>query len=114
MLPLLALAFGAPVIIPRLALAEPDSFPPRQDFKRTVPRCGVHHGALTSGTGLLRGWQASMWLYLVGIDMLLYIVIVSPGYFEQKRQWSFLWMFALIIILTLASLVLFIKYSFSS
>jgi len=34
--------------------------------------------------------------------MLLYTLIVSPGYFAQKGQWAFVGMFAVILVLALA------------
>jgi hypothetical protein len=62
------------------------------------------------GAGLLLGWEASLWLFPMAIGMLIYTALISPGYFAQKGQWGFVWMFAFVIILALVSLVLFILY----
>lgn len=61
---------------------------------------------ITAGIGLLaqQGWAVSA--YLIAAGMLLYTVIVSPGYFAQKRQWGYVVMFGVILLLALASLVL--------
>ena len=42
------------------------------------------------------------------MGMLLYTVIVSPGYFAEKGQWAFVGMFAVIVLLALVSIVLVI------
>jgi hypothetical protein len=60
---------------------------------------------ILSGVGLLLGWDVVVWLYPLAIGMLLYTAIVSPGYFAQKGQWGFVWMFAVIIFLALVSLM---------
>jgi len=61
---------------------------------------------LVGGVGLLTGsnwgWQA----YLVSMGMLLYTVIVSPGYFAQRREWPMVGMFGVLLILALVSLAL--------
>jgi hypothetical protein len=41
--------------------------------------------------------------------MLLYSVIVSPGYFAQLGQWEFVAMFAILCILTIISTVIVAK-----
>ncbi len=41
--------------------------------------------------------------------MLLYTVIVSPGYFAQKREWPMVGMFAVLLALALVSLGLVFK-----
>jgi hypothetical protein len=60
---------------------------------------------ITAGIGLLahQGWGLSA--YLIATGMLLYTVIVSPGYFAQKGQWGYVVMFGVIMLLALASLV---------
>ncbi|MEA3336588.1 MAG: hypothetical protein U9R25_11805 [Chloroflexota bacterium] len=65
--------------------------------------------ALVAGSvGLLTGQSWSQWLYLVAIGMLFYTVIVSPGYYAEKDEWPIVAMFAVILVLALASLVLII------
>jgi hypothetical protein len=39
--------------------------------------------------------------------MLLYTIIVSSGYFVQKRVWPIVGMFAVLLILTVISLIAF-------
>ena len=59
-----------------------------------------------SGAGLLLGWGAVTWLYPLPIGMLFYTAIVSPGYFAQKGEWGFVWMFAGILALGVISLII--------
>jgi len=59
---------------------------------------------VTGSVGLLTGQSWSQQLYLIAIGMLFYTVIVSPGYYAEKGEWPFVGMFAVILILALASL----------
>jgi hypothetical protein len=61
---------------------------------------------IAGGLGLLlaAGWGRP--LYLVAMGMLLYTVIVSPGYYAQRGEWPFVAMFAAVLLLALVSLVL--------
>jgi hypothetical protein len=61
-------------------------------------------GLLASGLGLLRkaAWASKGFLIFGG--MLLYTVIVSPGYFAQQGQWIFVMMFGLLLVLALWSM----------
>ena len=52
-----------------------------------------------AGIGLLTKSNWSIPLYLVASGMLFYTAIVSPGYFAQKGQWTWLVMFGIILIL---------------
>ncbi len=61
---------------------------------------------LTGGIALLTHQAWSQWFYPLAIGMLLYTVIVSPGYFAQKGQWPFVGMFAVLLILALVSIAL--------
>lgn len=61
---------------------------------------------IVGGTALLTGQGWSVPLYLVAMGMLLYTVIVSPGYFAQKGVWAFAGMFAVVLILALVSIAL--------
>lgn len=63
---------------------------------------------LVSGIGLLAGCAWSRYAYLVAVGMLLYTVIVSPGYFAQQGNWAMPALFTLILVLALVSLVLVI------
>ncbi|MGD8625314.1 MAG: hypothetical protein PVJ34_12300 [Anaerolineae bacterium] len=59
---------------------------------------------IVGGLALLANQPWGRWLYLLAVGMLLYTVIVSPGYFAQKGQWAFVAMFAAILLLALVSL----------
>lgn len=61
-------------------------------------------GLIIGGVALLRNlaWAASA--YLLASGMLLYSVIVSPGYFAQLGQWALVGMFALLLVLAVASI----------
>ena len=63
---------------------------------------------LAGGLALLTGQAWGRWCYLLAMGMLLYTVIVSPGYFAQKGQWAFVGMFAVVLLLALVSIVLII------
>jgi hypothetical protein len=64
-------------------------------------------GLIVSGIGLLaqQSWAAA--IYPVAAGMLLYTIIVSSGYFAQKRVWPIVGMFAVLLALTSFSLVIF-------
>jgi hypothetical protein len=61
-------------------------------------------GLVVSGIGLLRGRRWAARLYLLAAGMLLYTVIVSPGYFAQQGHWPMVGMFGALFALTLASI----------
>jgi len=44
-------------------------------------------GLIVSGIALLKGKPWAAGVYLVAAGMLLYTVVVSPGYFAQQGQW---------------------------
>jgi hypothetical protein len=62
---------------------------------------------IASGVGLLmqQSWAAA--IYPVAMGMLLYAIIVSSGYFAQKRVWPIVGMFAALLILAAISLLAF-------
>jgi hypothetical protein len=60
-------------------------------------------GLVVSGIGLLRRTAWSPNAHLLFAGMLTYSVIVSPGYFAQQGQWVFVLMFAVLLLLALAS-----------
>jgi peptidoglycan/LPS O-acetylase OafA/YrhL len=45
------------------------------------------------------GWAIA--LSAVGLGMLMYTLIVSPGYYAERREWPLVWMFAVIWALTI-------------
>jgi hypothetical protein len=59
---------------------------------------------LVGGVGMLTRSAWGVQAYLVATGMLLYTVIVSPGYFAEKRQWPMVGMFAGVLVLALVSL----------
>ena len=59
---------------------------------------------IIAGVGLLACLDWAVSVYLVAMGFLFYTVIVSPGYFAQKGQWSYVVMFGLILMLGLLSL----------
>jgi hypothetical protein len=63
---------------------------------------------LVGGIALLTNLTWGRWFYLLAMGMLLYTVIVSPGYFAEKGQWPFVGMFAVVLLLALISIVLVI------
>jgi peptidoglycan/LPS O-acetylase OafA/YrhL len=58
------------------------------------------------GLALLTDQPWGRWFYLLAAGMLLYTVIVSPGYFAEKGQWAFVGMFAVVLLLALVSIIL--------
>lgn len=60
---------------------------------------------VVAGIALLRGAAWGRRLGLVANGMLLYTVIVSPGYFAQRGEWPAVGMFAVLLALALASVV---------
>ena len=61
---------------------------------------------LIAGAALLTDQPWGRWLYLLAAGMLLYTVIVSPGYFAEKGQWAFVAMFAVVFVLALIAIAL--------
>ena len=60
---------------------------------------------IVSGIGLLAQQIWATALYPVAMGMLLYTIIVSTGYFAQKRVWLIVAMFAVLAIFTGISLI---------
>ena len=61
---------------------------------------------LIAGSGLITNQDGAFSAYLIAMGMLLYTVIVSPGYFAQKGQWAYVGMFAVILILAVVSIII--------
>ena len=61
---------------------------------------------LIGGIALLTNQSWGQWFYMAAMGMLLYTVIVSPGYFAQKGQWPFVGIFAVVLVLALISIAL--------
>jgi hypothetical protein len=63
---------------------------------------------LVGGFALLTDQTWGVRFYTLAAGMLLYTVIVSPGYFAEKGQWGFVGMFAVLLLLALVSVALVI------
>ena len=61
-------------------------------------------GLASSGLAVLKRWPWGVKAFPIFSGMLLYSVIVSPGYFAQQGQWIFVAMFALVLALAVAAL----------
>lgn len=62
-------------------------------------------GLIVSSIMLLKQSHTGKILYAIACGMLLYSVIVSPGYFAQLGQWEFVAMFAVLFSLAVLSLM---------
>jgi len=62
---------------------------------------------IASGVGLLAQQSWATTIYPVAMGMLLYTIIVSSGYFVQKRVWPIVIMFAVLLVLMTISLAVF-------
>ncbi len=60
---------------------------------------------LIGGLALLNRRRWAETVYLVAAGMLLYSLIVSPGYFAQHGQWVLLAMFAILLALAVVGIV---------
>jgi len=66
---------------------------------------------IVSGVGL---WLNSEWakrLSLISLGMLLYSVVVSPGYYAQKNNLPMVAMFFVFIILTVIAIIALLKFN---
>ena len=61
---------------------------------------------IAGGVGLLAVRKWGYHVFLLALGMLLYTIIVSPGYFGQLGQWAFVLMFAVLVVLTVLFAVL--------
>ena len=64
---------------------------------------------ICGGIGLLKKIKIGYNLNLVALGMLLYTLIVSPGYYLQKGDWVFVGIFTLLFIVTLIFLIISLK-----
>ncbi len=69
---------------------------------------------MAAGIALLRGRRGAWKLGLVANGMLVYTVIISPGYFAQKGQWPLVGLFALLLLVALASIVRLVRFGRAS
>ena len=61
---------------------------------------------VVGGARLLKSQARAKTLFFIAGGMVLYSLIVSPGYYAQQGQWGFVVMFAAMATLTVFSLVL--------
>jgi peptidoglycan/LPS O-acetylase OafA/YrhL len=61
---------------------------------------------IIAGVGLLGKSRRAKSIYFVAAGLLLYSLIVSPGYYAQQGQWAFVGMFACLAVLTLVCVVI--------
>jgi len=61
---------------------------------------------VAGGFGLLTLRRWGFHAFLLSMGMLLYTIIVSPGYFGQLGQWVFVLLFAVLVVLTAVYAVL--------
>jgi hypothetical protein len=52
---------------------------------------------IVGGVAALRSMASSKQILLLGLGMVIYSEIVSPGYFAQLGQWMFVAMFAILL-----------------
>jgi len=62
-----------------------------------------------SGIVTLKGLPSGKWLYPFSIGMLVYTLIVSPGYYIQSGDYLFVAMFGILIILSIIFLFKHLK-----
>ncbi len=62
---------------------------------------------IAAGIGVLAESDTATKLYPIAMGMLLYTIIVSSGYFAQKRVWRIVGMFAALLVATVVSLAMF-------
>lgn len=65
---------------------------------------------IIGGVGLLKNLPWAKTVYFIATGMLLYSLIVSPGYYAQLGQWGFVVMFGALIFLTLVSVSMVIRH----
>jgi len=62
-------------------------------------------GLIVAGVALVTSRPWAEWAHTLASGMLLYTVINSPGYFAQRREWPMVGMFAVLLVLTVFSLL---------
>ena len=64
---------------------------------------------VVSGLMSLRDRTHGVVLRLVGFGMLLYTIIMSPGYYLQRGELAFVAMFGLLLVMTVGALILTVR-----
>jgi len=86
------------------------------EFQTEPLRISFHLGAealaatmlIIGGIGTLKSTSLHKLVLLVGLGMIVYSEIISPGYFAQQGQWLMVGMFAIILIGAVTSIWLLI------
>lgn len=60
---------------------------------------------IVAGYGLLRNIRWGFYMYLFSTGMLIYTLIMSPGYYAQQEEFGFVGMFAALMILAIVLLI---------
>ena len=69
---------------------------------------------IISGISVIKKSRFSKWLYPFSMGMLIYTLIVSPGYYIQSGEYFFVAIFAILIILSIMSMVIFIRSKYDN
>jgi len=62
--------------------------------------------SLLSGIFLLIGFSWAPYFFILAMGLVIYAVINSAGYYGQKKQWSFVIMFGIILIASVSLVIL--------
>ena len=61
---------------------------------------------LVSGIFLLIGFSWAPYFFILAMGLVIYAVVNSAGYYGQKKQWSFVIMFGVILIASVSLVIL--------
>lgn len=64
--------------------------------------------SLLSGIFLLIGFSWAPYFFILAMGLVIYAVINSAGYYGQRKQWSFVIMFGIILIVSVCLVILII------
>lgn len=92
------------------------------EFQTEQWRIGFHLAAefstalllILGGSAVLRSAAWGRDLLLVGLGMVIYSEVASPGYFAQLGQWPMVWMFVALLAGAVWSVVLLVKQNGAS
>ncbi|MHA1931683.1 MAG: hypothetical protein ACW96X_04030 [Promethearchaeota archaeon] len=62
--------------------------------------------SLLSGIFLLSGFSCAPYFFILAMGLITYAVINSAGYYGQKKQWSMVIMFGLVLIASVSLVIL--------
>jgi asparagine N-glycosylation enzyme membrane subunit Stt3 len=85
------------------------SYGPYRIFIHLVGEITTAFVLIAGGIGAYYKRKWGNMAYFLGTGMLIYTLIVSPGYYLQNKNWEFVLMFSLLIVITITLLFLFIK-----